>query len=384
MTIIVAASIAGVPGHGGWTWAVLQYVLGLRRLGHDVLFLDPIKSAVLQPAATSLASSRNATYFQRVVRDFGLECRSALLLQDEPTEAIGLSMMEVTAIARRADLLINVSGALDHHGLLGQIQRRAYLDLDPAYTQLWHAVQGIDMGFDAHTDFATVGLEFPPDGRIPTLGRRWIPTLQPIVLEHWPVVGRGDFEWNAFTTVANWRGYGSIEHAGKLYGQKAHSFRRFLDLPRRTSERFVLALGIHPEETRDLEALREHRWQVVDPDRVADTPEAYRQFIRGSRGELAIAKSGYVEADCGWFSDRSVCYLASGRPVVAQETGFSRFLPTGEGLLAFRTVEEAAAAIERVRADYDTHAGAARRVAEQHFDSDLVLPALLRQLGATA
>ena len=189
---------------------------------------------------------------------------------------------------------------------------------------------------------------------------------------------------DALTTVANWRGYGSIEHQGVLYGQKVHALRSFITLPTLTDQRFVLALAIHPDETRDLRALAANRWELVDPARLTATTDAYQQFIQGSKGEFGIAKTGYVESRCGWFSDRSICYLASGRPVLAQETGFSRFLPSGEGLLAFETVDQAVAGVERLNADYATHARAARALAERYFDSDVVLTRLLEQLGVTS
>src|SRR5262249_3533723 len=171
-----------------------------------------------------------------------------------------------------------------------------------------------------------------------TCGRNWIPTLQPVVPSEWPAApGRPGGAW---TTVGNWRGYGSIEHDGVKYGQKAHSFRRIADLPSRTRARLQPGFSIHQDEIHDLAALAAGNWDVVNPAIVAGTPDAYRRFIRASKGEFGIAKSGYVVSRCGWFSDRSACYLASGRPVIAEDTGFGRLLPTGEGLLSFSTVEE--------------------------------------------
>jgi hypothetical protein len=173
--------------------------------------------------------------------------------------------------------------------------------------------------------------------------------------------------YDSLTTVANWRGYGSIEHAGVFYGQKAHSLRSFMTLPTLTEERFLLALSIHPDEQKDVALLASHQWQLLDPDQVTHTPQHYQTFIQGSKAEFGIAKSGYVLSRCGWFSDRSACYLASGRPVIAQETGFSRFLPTGEGLLAFETTEDVLAGIGALHHDYARHARAARALAESHF-----------------
>jgi hypothetical protein len=195
------------------------------------------------------------------------------------------------------------------------------------------------------------------------------------VLEHWPVATR--LVHDAATTVGHWRGYGSIVHNGVQYGQRAHSMRAMFGLTDMTSVRFMLALAIDPGERADLASLARHRWGLLDPDRVAGTPDAYRAFVQGSWAEIGIAKRGYVVSGCGWFSDRSVCYLASGRPVIAQETGWSRELPTGDGLFSFTTAEEAAAALEEVRCDYPRHRRAARELAEQLFDSDRVLSRLL-------
>jgi hypothetical protein len=208
----------------------------------------------------------------------------------------------------------------------------------------------------------------------------WLTTLQPVVLAHWT---RADHvTYDALTTVGNWRAYGSIEYGGVFYGQKAHALRPLITLPAQTAEKFMLALAIHPEERKDLEALASNGWHLLDPATVASTPDSYQQFLRGSKAEFGIAKSGYVAARCGWFSDRSVCYLASGRPVLAQETGFSRFLPTGAGLFAFSTAEDVLAGVEALRRDYPRHTRAARAIAEEHFDSDRVLPRLLQRIGA--
>jgi len=363
--------VAGDPHQGGASWAVLQYVLGLRGLGHDVCLVEPVDR--LEPRATR--------YFSELARDFGLEGRAAMVVRGA-TESCGVSYGELAAFARGADVAINVSGMLRDEELVGPAPLRVYLDLDPAFNQLWHAVEGIDMGFALHNRFATVGLELGAPGcPVPTCGREWIGTLPPVYLPEW---GRAErIETEGFTTVGNWRGYGSIAWNGRRYGQKAHSLRKIVALPELTSERLAPALAIHAEEAEDLSRLRRHGWELIDPRRVAGSPQRYAAFVRGSKGELGLAKEGYVESRCGWFSDRSACYLASGRPVVAQDTGFSRHLPVGEGLLSFATAEEAAAAIEEVGADYERHAAAARALAEDLLDSRSVLERLFRRLDGT-
>lgn len=375
LNIFVASSIASVPNQGGWTWAVLQFLLGLRRLGHAVTFVDVIDPKLLEEHGEF---SPSALYFREVMADFELRRASTMLLKGRQ-EAFGISYSELTNLARKADLLINISAVLQDEALMLRLRRRLYLDLDPGFTQLWQAVQNIDMHFAGHTHHATIGLGIGQPGcDVPTCGINWIATAQPIVLEHWPVAER--VVHDGLTTLANWRGYGSIDHNGVLYGQKAHSLRPMIDLPTRTKEKFILALAIHENETKDLEALRANGWTLIDPNQVAASPRKFQQFVQGSKGEFALAKSGYVHANCGWFSDRSLCYLASGRPVIAQETGMNRFIPVGEGVLGYSNADEAIGAIDAMNSDYATHARAARAIAEKYFDSDKVLSELLAKV----
>lgn len=357
MRVLVAGMLAGTPGHGGATWAVLQYIRGLERLGHEVMAVEPVEEA----------DERRAAYLR------SLELPRAALLVRGSRRTVGISYEEIADFD--ADLLLNMSGLLRDRELTAGIGVRVFLDLDPVFVQLWHA-QGVDFGLAEHTHHVTVGQDLARAG-VP-LEHRWISTLPPVVLGDWPFA-RG-LEHDAFTTVGNWRSYGSIEADGAFYGQKAHAARRLLELPRLTSAPLLPALAIDPGEEADLRALREHGWRLADPARVAATPETYRRFVSGSKAELGLAKAGYVDSDCGWFSDRSACYLAAGRPVVAHDTGFGRALPVGEGLLAFGTAREAAAAIERVCADYERHRAAARELAERHLDSDVVLSRLLAEV----
>lgn len=381
-TILLSGMIAADPRQGGATWAVLQYLLGLKRLGHDVLFIEPIAESAVRPTGAPLEASENAGYFRRVAAEFGIESSSALLLSGTQN-TVGVAYDRLAEMARRADVLINISGMLADPELTGPVPVRAYLDLDPAFNQLWHAVQGLDMRFAGHTHFVTIGQAIGQPGcPVPTCGLRWITTPQPVVLDCWPVAG--PIVYDGLTTIGHWRGYGSIEHDGILYGQKAHSLRRFFTLPSLTRERFMPALAIHPAEQKDLEALAANGWQVLDPAVVAGTPSDYQRFVQGSKAEFGIAKSGYVASRCGWFSDRSVCYLASGRPVIAQETGFRPFLPVGEGLFSFETAEDVLAALDAIHRDYAGHARAAREIAQAYFDSDRVLGRLLEVLGSTS
>jgi hypothetical protein len=360
--ILVSGMVAGVPGQGGAAWAVLQYVLGLRRLGHEVTLVEQVER--LEPVASR---------FREITARFGLD---GALIERGSRRTAGLPR---TRLESGADLLLNLSGTLTDDALLETVDRRVFVDLDPAFTQLWHAAEGIDLGFDRHQSFVTVGRLVGTAGcAIPDCGRSWITTAQPIVLDRWPVADR--VRHRAATTVGHWRGYGSITYRGVHYGQRAHAMRSLFGLPAMTSTPLLMALAIHENERDDLRALRQQGWNLVDPERVASTPRAYRSFVRGSWAELGVAKLGYAASRCGWFSDRSVCYLASGRPVVAQETGFSEWLPTGSGLFSYSTPEQAAAALDEVAADYPRHRRAARALAEDVFDSDRVLSRLLECL----
>jgi hypothetical protein len=377
LRVVLSGMVAGDPNQGGATWAVLHYALGLRRLGCELVLVEQWEMP--SPSVGALERSPSAAYFREVVAAFRLE-QHAALLRGGTRETVGISYDRLREACRGADILLNVSGILTDELLLDSIPVRVYLDLDPVFNQLWQA-SGIDMRFEGHTHFVTVGQAIGTDGcEVPSCGLDWIPTVPPVVLEHWPAV---DGEGNGnFTTIGNWRGYGSIDHEGVQYGQRVHSMRQFMSLPRLADARFEVALAIHPDEKPDLEALAENGWILVDPLEAAGTPSRYASFIRGSRAELGIAKSGYVVGRSGWFSDRSACYLASGRPVLAQDTGFSRFLPSGEGLLAFSTLEEAVAGVEELARDYRFHSRRAREIAVDQLDSDKVLARLIERLGS--
>ena len=380
LTVLCSGMIAADPHYGGATWAVLQYLLGFAHLGHDVYFVEPVPADKIGDAG-SLGRSAVAWYFDQVTRAFGLRGGAALLREDTH-ETVGLTYDEVRAIAHRADVLVNVSGMLTDPALLEPIPRRVYLDLDPGFNQAWSEADGIDMRFDAHTHFATVGLAIgDTDCLVPTCGRTWIPTFPPVVLDQWQMADQVTHD--AFTTVANWRSYGSVHYRGAFLGQKVHALRPLMGLPGRAPASFVLALAIHPDEP-DLNLLHAHGWTLLDPRLAAGSPERYRQFVRGSFAEFGLAKSGYVAARSGWVSDRSACYLASGRPVLTQDTGVGDRLPTGNGLVTFESTEDAVAGVEAIVDGYQRHREAARAIAEQFFDSDRVLGRLLDAVGGSS
>jgi hypothetical protein len=361
---MISGMIAGTPGQGGATWAILQYLHGLRSLGCDVTFVEPVDDP---------RRADRLSYCARVMADASLNGHWCLVGPDGSTT--GMQRTQLLQIAARTDVLLNVSGMLDDTEVLERIERRVYLDIDPGFVQMWHE-SGVDMRFEAHTHFVSLADNIGSDpSQIPTCGRDWLPTLPPVVLREWAPLQ--NTRRDAFTTVAHWRSYGSITRDGVLYGQKVHSWRDIVELPRRAPDRFEVALAIHRDETADVAALQTNGWRLIEPRRVATTPDAYRSFVRGSRAELGVAKHGYATAQCGWFSDRSACYLASGRPVVAQDTGFGRRLPTGNGLFTFGSVDDFCEAADHIRADPARHREAARAVAEEHLDSRKVLTDLL-------
>ncbi len=370
LKILLSGMVAGDPRQGGASWAVLQYLYGLRGLGHDVALVEPLRKGGDSPDPAVIDYFRSLD----LPRD-----RSALLVPGSKT-TIGMPYEAIVEFASGADLLLNVSGMLTDERILDEIPLRAFLDLDPGFNQVW-SLTGEDMGFGQHTHFVSVGQLLGSRGcRVPTCGLPWITVLPPVALDHWPAAGAPTSD--AFTTVGHWRSYGSVEYEGVSYGQRAHSLRQLVELPREAPGPFELALGIHPDEEDDLRALHSNGWQLVDPDDVAGSPERYADYIRRSFAELGVAKSGYVNAHSGWFSDRSACYLASGRPVLAQETGFEEVLPVGEGLLSFATLADAATAVEAIRSKPEVHRARARELAEDLFDARKVLSKLLAELAS--
>jgi hypothetical protein len=364
--------MAQKPRHGGHAWVLLQWLLGFKRLGWDVLFLDRLPVDPTEHEQLIAA-------FVRIVRAFGLQDNFALLCPDG-SATIGLSHQRVLERVRVSVLLLNVMGFLDDPKILASAPRRVFLDIDPGFPQMWREL-GLHDAFAGHDAFVTIGENIGrSDCGIPTCGLDWVTTPQPIVLEHWPPSEASPPL--RFTSVVTWRGaYGPVEYAGQTYGLRVHEFRKFLEMPRRSGLPFELALDIHPDDTRDLTLLARAGWSLLDPPTVAGDAWAYRAFVGASAAEFMIAKHMYVATRSGWFSDRSLCYLSSGKPVLAQDTGFSDRYPTDCGLVAFSTLDEAVAGAQSIMADYARHARAARTIAEEHFDSDKVLQRLLSKLG---
>jgi hypothetical protein len=371
--IVICGAVAQKPHQAGHTWQFLQYLLGFQELGWDVLFVDRLRGSVER-------DDQRVAYTRSVMREVGLADAWSIGLDDG--RRIGRSRASVLDWARGADLLLNVMGFCDDEEIMAAARRRVFLDTDPGFAQMWCELGLADVfaGHDAHV---TIGERIGErDCTIPTCGLDWITTPQPVVLSQWPVTdyGRGAVR---FTSVASWRGaYGPVEFGGHRYGLRVHEFRRLAALPGLTGARLEVALNIDPADNHDLQLLQSAGWVIADPAVVAATPQSYRRYLQESSAELMVAKGMYVDTRSGWLSERSLCYLASGRPVLAQSTAAESLYPTGRGLLTFETIAEAADGVAAIRDDYPAHARAARELAVEHFDSQRVLARLVDRLGA--
>jgi hypothetical protein len=380
-TVVVGGAVANKLHNGGEAWVRLSWIRGLQQLGFDVWFVEQIDAATCVDASgapATFAESENRRYFEEVMAEFGLSERAALLYEDG-RESAGPGLEQLADVAAAAELLVNVSGHLRVPELTRRLRRKAYVDLDPGFTQFWHA-DGWD-GLAGHDTYFTVGENIGRPGcDIPTCGIEWHGVPPPVVLGDWQPAPDGAL--GAFTTVGAWRGsFGVIERDGHTYGLKVHEFRKVMELPTKVPHRFEIALEIYPGDDRDRESLEANGWNLIRPDEAVRGPLAFRRFVQQSGAEFSVAQGIYVDTHSGWFSDRSVRYLASGRPALLQDTGFSDNYPVGEGLVAFRDLAEAAAGADRIAADYEAHRAAARNLAEERFDSDKVLPRFLAQAG---
>ena len=397
-TVVISVyNVANFPDGGGHFWVYMQYAQGLRRLGCDVYWLEQVRLPGPRKSAAPLLSS-----FRERMSRFGLEGRTLLYARARPEGGagslrfIGCTSSEADGVLRRADLLLNFHYAIDPRLLTG-VRRTALVDIDPGLLQLWMSTGQLDvLPHDLYlTTGETVGT---PAARFPDCGRRWIHIRPPVCLDLWPFTY--DPWAEAFTTVSSWSStdWLKVTENGKTVlreNTKRVAFLRFGELPRRTSQPLELALYLVDkhgargkqvdEDAADRAHLEARGWRVRDSREVAGGPEAYRSYIQQSRGEFSCAKPSCMELQNAWISDRTLCYLASGKPAVVQHTGPSRFLPQGEGMFRFTSLEEAAAALQQINADYKRHCHAARDIAETHFDSKRVLEGVLNAaLGRAA
>lgn len=373
MTLIFSGTI-GRSGLGGQAWASLQYLLGFRALGHEVVYLEDCceSSWVFDWDKGDWTTELDypAAYVQACLEPFGFGNH---WIYRAAGESRGMALERFLEICSRADLLLlRAIPIWDWRPEYDRPRRRAFIDVDPGFTQIKFAngdpklragLQHCDRRF---TIAQRIGQKDCP---IPPAGGPWLKTRPPVFLPEWPVTAAPATH---FTSIMRWQGFREESHGGVLYGQRDKEFPKFMELPKLTPQKFRLALmGVKPEE------LTRHGWEVAPGEVISRTPAAYREFIRQSRAEFGVPKHGYVETRGGWFSDRSVCYLASGRPVMVEDTGLGDWLPAGRGLLTFRDLESARLAVETINADYEQQRQAARALAEKHFATDRVLPELL-------
>lgn len=374
MRVVFSGAIGRLP-LGGHAWSQLQYLAGLRQLGHEVYYLEDCgdESWVYDWDAEEITTNPN--YPGAFVRDcltpFGLDHHWMYRAGDT---SLGMTIEAFREVCAGADLFLIWAVPLEcWRPEYDLAHRRAYIDADPGFTQI-SLINGDDKLAKTinrcerlFTIAQRMGAE---DCSIPNAGRPWLKTVAPVSLSDWPAVD--DDSATHFTSIMQWRGFHDVVHEGMAYGQKDREFPKFIDLPRRTRQPFRLALtGADPAD------LSRYGWEIIPGWIPSRTPWSYRTFIQESRAEFGVAKHGYVHMRGGWFSDRSVCYLASGRPVLVEDTGLEEWLPVGDGVVTFHNPEEALIGVEAINADYERHARSARRLAEEMFAVNRVLPPLL-------
>jgi hypothetical protein len=367
---------------GGMAWHHLQYVLGFHGLGHDVYFAEDSDdyASCYDPArnVTDADPTYGLAFCDAVFRRVGLNERWCYY-DAHQGQWHGPAGDRAVGLFRSADVVINLSGVNPLRSWAENIPLRVLVDTDPVFTQIRHLTDKAARDRAArHTAFFTFGENIPTgNSSVPSDGFAWQATRQPVVLAAWPVTSGP--RSGKFTTVMQWDSYPAVEWEGQRYGMKSRSLEPLFDLPRRTAAKLEIALG---SASAPRERLRALGWSLCDPLEVTRTPWTYQDYLQSSKGEFSVAKHGYVATNSGWFSERTACYLASGRPCVVEDTGFSRNLPCGEGLLAFHTAEEALARLAEVEAEYDRHCQAAREVAAECLDSRRVLSDFLNRLDS--
>jgi hypothetical protein len=382
--VIVVLGIMGAIPVAGVAWQTIHYLIGLRRLGYDVYYIE---ATGVWPYNTETDDCTfPVNYIHTLMSRFDFADRWAYCAAHSDDRCYGMTALQVKALYARADAILNLSGGTvlrDEHKVC---QKRIYLETDPVICQIGIVAGHLSTieSLSAHTDHLSYGENYgKADCRVPIERFSYYPTRQPIVLDFWENVSNPTSE--RFTTIAHWDQSGKdMLYDGERYSWSKHQeFVKYLLLPERTGQEFTLALAIDDPKTIEatLELLRRHGWFVDDALRLSADIDTYRKYIWQSRGEFTVAKDMNVRLRSGWFSDRSASYLAAGKPVVTQETGFSKYLPTGRGLFAFDCFDEAAAAIDMINTDYQQHSRAARAIAEDYFDANKVLRQLTTNVG---
>ncbi|HEY7167615.1 MAG TPA: hypothetical protein VIB79_23860 [Candidatus Binatia bacterium] len=374
LKICIGAYILRYIDGGAYQWAFLNWALGLKSLGCRVIWLDSVASGTpLEQIQRDIAELKDR------LRSFALEDSLAVIDRTGgrlPEAVTGCTDLDA---ALDADLFLNLGYDLDDT-VVRSFPRSAFIDLDPGLTQTWISLGQLHV--PEHDVYFTYGETVGRSEKIPTCGLEWHYTPPPVCLEHWHVSTPPAVR-SSYTTVSNWWGDADwIEIAGDVVdNSKRTAFLEYLELPSRTKAQIELALPLSAGEhdNRDREVLERHGWTVRHVLNVSATPRAFQSYVQSSRGEFSCMKRGYTLLDTAWMSERSVNYLASGKPAVVQHTGPSSFLPDWEGLLRFRNVDEAARALNALEDDYTRHSKCARQLAEEYFDSQKVIPRVLEK-----
>lgn len=366
----------------GVTYQFLHYLIGLRRLGYDVYYVEDSGRWIYDPKINDLSgdASGNIKAVAPVLEAHGFAGRWAFRGNYPDGQCYGMTESEILQLYRDADAFLNVTGAQEIREEHMACPRRIYVESDPFVSQV-QVAQGNQRVIDllsAHDTLFTFGENIgTPDCSVPVERFKWLPTRQPVVIDLWE--RSNDTPGVAYNTITTWRNLGKdIKYLDDTYyWTKDREFLKFLDLPlRRRSVPFEMAVGI-PEET--IRLLTEHGWGLADSMAISKDHNLYRQYIQGARGELTVARDQYVRPRTGWFSDRSACYLAAGRPVVTQETGFSKFMPAGKGLFGFSTMDDILTAVDKIEGDYEGNCRAARDIAMEYFAAEKVLGSLMER-----
>jgi len=374
--VISVYKVANFPDGGGHFWVYMQYAQGLRRLGCDVYWLEQFRPPASGDAAQE--ASLLSPFFERMKR-FGLEGKTLLYAKaGDAFRFVGGAWPDAERVLRQADLLLNFHYAIDPR-LLACARRTALVDIDPGLLQFW--ISTGQLSVPAHDCYLTTGETVgTPSARFSDCGLPWHRIRPPVCLDLWPFTY--DHHADAFTTVSSWSttDYLKVTENGKIVlreNTKRVAFLEFAELPRRTSQPLELALYTDERDAADLARLTQNGWRVRHSTAVAGSPDAYRSYVQRSRGEFSCAKASCMQFQNAWVSDRTLCYLASGKPVVVQHTGPSAYLPNGEGMFRFTSLDEAAAALDAINRDYERHCRAARDLAETLFDAKRVLEGVL-------
>jgi hypothetical protein len=382
--IVVWSLLATFP-FGGMTWHRLHWLVGLRRLGFDVWYVEDSDRPIYDPQTFWPTSeySANAAYLSEQMKKVGLEDRWVFRPPGVTDHCLGATdPAGLKRLYREADVVINLSGAQEWRPDFRVIENLVYIDTDPVAKQIAVAKENsLAIQFlDKHDYLFTYGANLgAPDCLVPIERYHWHPIMPPVCLDWWANSDQPP-SGSSLTTIANWKHTGKdIVWQGETYYWSKHKeFLRFINLPAHTQLPLELAIGAIRDH--DKTKMRHHGWRIVPSVRLAE-PLIYRNYIIGSLGEFTVAKDQNIRLRSGWFSERSACYLAAGRPVVTQDTGFGNRLPTGEGLFAFSNEEEALAAIDAIARNYEQNSSAAFEIAREYFDATKVLGDLMRRVG---